>query len=157
MILGANLGVEVAEAVSIGKWLVAFGLIFGIYLKMRSWEKTLRPDADEVKVKQPVITQRAEVFVTAQKHREDLEAESRRASQEVEAERRRIGALETRVQAMETKMDSDKEEILTAMTEVRGDIAAAVAKISGLDERTIATNAALTVQDQKLNAILAKL
>lgn len=137
---------QVAEAVAIGKWLIAFGLIFGIYLKIRAWEKSMKPGADKLELKEPVVTKRAEEFVTRGTHDEHLQTANKR-----------IGALEQRMTRVETKMESDKQEILDAMTEVRSDISAAVAKISGLDERTVATNAALGVQDRKLDAILSKL
>ncbi len=93
-----------------------------------------------------MVTTKAPEFVTRQQHNDHLESE-----------RRRIGALETRMDRVEDKMESDKQELLDAMNDVRKEVSDAAAKIAGLDERTEATNTALNVQDRKLDAILSKL
>ena len=144
MILAVSL--NDVDPVSVFKWLAVFAFMGGIYLKMRSWEKSMRPDADEIKVKQPVMTKRATEFVSRGTHDEHLQAANNR-----------IGALEQRMTRVETKMESDKQQILDALTDVRSDISTAVAKVAGLDERTQATNTALDVQGRKLDTILSKL
>jgi hypothetical protein len=69
----------------------------------------------------------------------------------------RVGALEQRMNRVESKMESNKTEIIGAMGALQEKVSDVGARVSGLEERTEATNAALAVQDKKLDVILSKL
>lgn len=70
---------------------------------------------------------------------------------------KRVESLEKDVKEIRSEMATGRGDILDAMTEVRTEVSRVACKVSGLDERTEATNTALSVQDKKIDAIFAKL
>ena len=116
---------EVVEALSMAKWVGVFALLFGVYMKVRTWEKSLKGDGEARQVgPQPFEVTLREKGLTKADH----DALCGPLHQ-------RVGVLESDVRAIRKKMDADKNELLTAGEERAKDLHK---RIDGIPHQVIA-------------------
>lgn len=98
------LAAEVDNNVLMGGMVGTFALLFGLYLKVRAWEKSVRGEGEKREIgPQPFEVRMHDVPLTLGGHREICGPLIRR-----------VGALENDVRMIRLKMEADKTEIISA-------------------------------------------